>query len=115
MTILHGGQLVYPVVIVDGWKQLSVDIMNGIVIVVALCHHIESNKMSKRVIKKQHNEEYVEAIREDLRRLQYWFDGFEASGGKLPQCLRGLSSLNATGLSSLNAAIRILHDYKVIK
>ena len=38
---------------------------------------------------KEHlfNEEYVTAAREDLRRLQYWFKGFEAAGGKLPQCV----------------------------
>ena len=63
--------------------------------------------MSKKVIKKQYTEEYVEATRQDLRRLQHWFQGFEAAGGKVPQCLQGLCTLNA--------AIRILHDYKAIK
>ena len=81
--------------------------MYGIVILVAFDLNIERNKMSKRVIKKQYTEEYVEATRQDLRRLQHWFDGFEAAGGKIPQCLQGLCSLHA--------AIRILHDYNAIK
>ena len=63
--------------------------------------------MSKKVIKKQYREEYVEATRQDLHRLQHWFDGFEAAGGKIPQSLQGFCSLNA--------AIRILQDYKGIK
>ena len=57
--------------------------------------------------KKQYTEEYVESTRQDLRRLQHWFQGFEAAGGKIPQCLQGLCSLNA--------AQRILYDYKGIK
>ena len=63
--------------------------------------------MSKKVIKKQYREEYVEATRQDLHRLQHWFQGFEAAGGEPPRCLQGLCSLNA--------AMRILQDYKGIK
>jgi hypothetical protein len=53
--------------------------------------------------KKKYDKIYVESTRQDLRRLQYWFAGFKAAGGIIPAC--------ADGLSSVQAAILILHDY----
>lgn len=53
--------------------------------------------------KKAYGKVYVEAKRQDLRRLQYWFAGFKAAGGNLPACV--------DGLSSIQAAIMILDDY----
>jgi hypothetical protein len=38
-------------------------------------------------------EEYIRYTREELRRLQHWFAGFEAAGGKLPPCMRSFDPL----------------------
>lgn len=57
--------------------------------------------------KKEYNQTFVEAKRQDLRRLQYWFAGFAAAGGKLPQCEQSLSTIQAT--------ILILDDYNEIE
>jgi hypothetical protein len=53
--------------------------------------------------KKQYNDSYVESTRQDLRRLQHWFAGFKAAGGKVPQCIEALDCLQAS--------ILILSDY----
>jgi hypothetical protein len=37
--------------------------------------------------------EYVNYTREELRRLQHWFSGFEAAGGKLPPCMQSFDLL----------------------
>ena len=34
--------------------------------------------------KDKPTKEYVKCTREELRRLQYWFAGFKAAGGKIP-------------------------------
>lgn len=46
---------------------------------------------------------YVEYTRQELRRLQHWFSGFEAAGGKLPPCM--------TALDPLHKAIRLIDEY----
>ena len=45
--------------------------------------------------------EYVRYTREELKRLQYWFAGFEAAGGKVP----------FQGISPLHKAVRLLDDH----
>ena len=39
------------------------------------------------------SKEYVSYTREELRRLQHWFAGFEAAGGKLPPCMKSFDPL----------------------
>jgi hypothetical protein len=58
-------------------------------------------KMSDK--KKKHTKIYVEHNRQNLRRLQYWFAGFKAAGGKLPNCVESFDAIQA--------AIMIMHDY----
>lgn len=52
---------------------------------------------------KQYTTVYVESTRQDLRRLQHWFAGFKAAGGKVPRCIEALDCLQAS--------ILILGDY----
>lgn len=47
--------------------------------------------------------EYVEYTRQELRRLQHWFKGFEAAGGKLPPCMMGFDPLQK--------AIRLIDEH----
>jgi len=47
---------------------------------------------------------YVEAVRQDLRRLQYWFMGFEAAGGKVPPCVNGFRD-------PIRASIILIQDH----
>lgn len=49
------------------------------------------------------NKVYVEYTRQELRRLQYWFAGFAAAGGKLPPCM--------TGFDPLQKAIGMINDH----
>lgn len=53
--------------------------------------------------KPKPNKSYVEYTRQELRRLQHWFQGFEAAGGKLPACM--------VGLNPLHKAIRLIDEY----
>ena len=46
---------------------------------------------------------YVETTRHELRRLQHWFAGFEAAGGKLPPCM--------IPFDPLNKAIRLIDEH----
>jgi hypothetical protein len=43
--------------------------------------------------KPKANKIYVEQTRQELRRLQHWFAGFEAAGGKLPPCMMAFDPL----------------------
>ena len=45
--------------------------------------------------------EYVRYTREELRRLQFWFAGFEAAGGKVP----------GVGIDPLRKAIILLDKH----
>ena len=45
--------------------------------------------------------EYVRLTREELKRLQYWFAGFEAAGGKIP----------FVGINPLSKAVRLLDEH----
>lgn len=45
--------------------------------------------------------EYVKHTREELKRLQYWFAGFEAAGGKAPN----------RPFDPLHKAIRLLDEH----
>lgn len=51
---------------------------------------------------KDPTKEYVEHTRQELRRLQHWFAGFAAAGGKLPPCM--------VGFDPLQKAIRLIDD-----
>lgn len=53
--------------------------------------------------KEKPNKHYVEYTRQELRRLQHWFDGFQAAGGKLPSCM--------TGFDPLHKAIRLIDEH----
>lgn len=57
--------------------------------------------MSKK--KDLPNENYVEYTRQELRRLQHWFAGFAAAGGKLPPCM--------IGIDPLHKAIRLIDEH----
>lgn len=39
------------------------------------------------------NIQYLEHTIEEIKRLRYWFSGFEAAGGKLPMCEGNMSAL----------------------
>ena len=53
-------------------------------------------------------DEYVRYTREELRRLQHWFAGFQAAGGKLPPCM----SVGGLALTDpLHKAIRLIDEY----
>lgn len=41
----------------------------------------------------KHTQAYVNHTVEELKRLRYWFAGFEAAGGKLPVCEQSISTL----------------------
>jgi hypothetical protein len=49
------------------------------------------------------NKQYVEYTRQELRRLQHWFEGFAAAGGKLPACM--------IGINPLHKAIRLIDEH----
>ncbi len=58
--------------------------------------------------KEKPNKHYVEQTRQELRRLQHWFAGFQAAGGKLPPCM----SVGGLALTDpLHKAIRLIDDY----
>lgn len=46
----------------------------------------------------KHSLEYVKHTVEEVKRLRYWFAGFEAAGGKLPVCERAFSALHKAHL-----------------
>lgn len=47
---------------------------------------------------------YVEYTRQELRRLQHWFQGFKAAGGELPACMSG-------PFNPLHKAIRLIEEH----
>jgi hypothetical protein len=51
------------------------------------------------------NKVYVDYTVEELKRLKYWFEGFGAAGGKLPQCVRD------DMFNPLHKAIRLMQDH----
>lgn len=51
----------------------------------------------------KHNLVYVQHAVEEMKRLRYWFAGFEAAGGKLPA--------SETGISASWKAHTLLDDY----
>jgi hypothetical protein len=53
--------------------------------------------------KPKANKIYVGHTRQELRRLQHWFAGFEAAGGKLPPCM--------TAFDPLQKAICLIDDH----
>lgn len=57
--------------------------------------------MTKKELPNKH---YVEYTRQELRRLQHWFDGFAAAGGKLPACMSG-------PFNPLHKAIRLIDEH----
>lgn len=42
----------------------------------------------------KHTKKYVEHTVEEIKRLRYWFAGFEAAGGKLPVSEQSFSALH---------------------
>jgi hypothetical protein len=58
--------------------------------------------------KQKPTKHYVEYTRQELRRLQHWFAGFQAAGGKLPPCM------SAGGLpltDPIQKAIRLIDEH----
>jgi hypothetical protein len=58
--------------------------------------------------KQKPNKHYVEYTRQELRRLQHWFAGFQAAGGKLPPCM------SAGGMpltDPIQKAIRLIDEH----
>jgi hypothetical protein len=53
--------------------------------------------------KPKANKIYVGHTRQELRRLQHWFAGFEAAGGKLPPCM--------VAFDPLHKAIRLIDEH----
>ena len=47
---------------------------------------------------------YTEHVVEELKRLRYWFAGFEAAGGKVPLC-------EGVMLSTLAKATKLIEDH----
>jgi hypothetical protein len=53
----------------------------------------------------QHNDGYLERIAQDLIRLQFWLQGFQAAGGKM---YRGVD----TAMLSLHQAVMVIRECK---
>lgn len=58
--------------------------------------------------KQKPNKHYVEHTRQELRRLQHWFAGFQAAGGKLPPCM---SVGGQPLIDPLHKAIRLIDEH----
>lgn len=62
-----------------------------------------SNKNELKDDLNTHTLTYIQHAVEEIKRMRYWFAGFEAAGGKLPVC--------ETGISGLHKAHILLDEY----
>ena len=58
--------------------------------------------------KQKPNKHYVEYTRQELRRLQHWFAGFQAAGGKLPPCM---STADMPRIDLIQKAIHLINEH----
>lgn len=53
----------------------------------------DDNEENEQVFFPHANKGYVAKTIEEIKRLRYWFDGFKAAGGRLPQSEQTISPL----------------------